>query len=129
MKYIYMYSFDKIKKYLHFKQREVEEKLRSIDQAASVSSQIVPESSELGTASWQADTDATKQAIRLELLIFYKKIQNTLIKINKGSFGKCERCGREIQEGRLEIMPTAELCINCKNNSNINFSRKFSVSL
>ncbi|HSH45082.1 MAG TPA: TraR/DksA C4-type zinc finger protein, partial [Longimicrobiales bacterium] len=30
------------------------------------------------------------------------------------SFGKCESCGREISMERLEIVPWARLCIDCK---------------
>lgn len=108
-----MESLYKVKKILTHKQKEVEEKIRSIDQAASVSSQIVPESSEEGTASWQADTDATKQAIKGELISFYKQIQGTLAKISQGRYGECETCKGFIEQGRLEIMPTASLCINC----------------
>lgn len=38
----------------------------------------------------------------------------TLKKIEEGKFGTCEKCGHEIDKARLEIMPTAKLCMNCK---------------
>lgn len=43
-----------------------------------------------------------------------KKIQNTLQKIKKKSFGYCDACDIEIGIRRLEVKPTASLCIDCK---------------
>jgi DnaK suppressor protein len=37
-----------------------------------------------------------------------------LAKIAAGSYGTCERCGRPIGEERLEAIPWALLCIDCK---------------
>lgn len=37
-----------------------------------------------------------------------------LKKIEEGKFGICEKCGQEIDKARLEIMPTAKLCMGCK---------------
>jgi DnaK suppressor protein len=31
-----------------------------------------------------------------------------------GTFGTCERCGQPIGEERLEAIPSARLCISCK---------------
>ena len=45
---------------------------------------------------------------------FLDKIEETLIKIKKGTFGLCEDCGEDIGIRRLEIRPIATLCINCK---------------
>jgi RNA polymerase-binding transcription factor DksA len=33
-------------------------------------------------------------------------------KIDSGDYGKCETCGQEISEARLEAMPAARYCIN-----------------
>jgi DnaK suppressor protein len=40
-------------------------------------------------------------------------IDNALAKIDAGTYGICERCGRPIGEDRLEAMPAARLCIEC----------------
>lgn len=34
--------------------------------------------------------------------------------IGSGTYGKCERCGNEIPVERLEAIPTARLCVSCK---------------
>lgn len=35
-------------------------------------------------------------------------------KIDKGTFGVCERCGEAISPERLEAIPYARLCVKCK---------------
>lgn len=41
-------------------------------------------------------------------------INNALEKILDGSYGKCEGCGKEINRDRLEALPMALLCLDCK---------------
>jgi RNA polymerase-binding protein DksA len=41
-------------------------------------------------------------------------IEDALIRLERGSFGRCESCGGEIAEERLEAVPWATLCIDCK---------------
>jgi DnaK suppressor protein len=40
-------------------------------------------------------------------------VERALEKMDKGTFGVCERCGNEIAEPRLEAMPTTRYCISC----------------
>jgi RNA polymerase-binding protein DksA len=41
-------------------------------------------------------------------------IDEALKKIDDGTFGTCARCGRPIAEARLEAIPYASRCIDCK---------------
>ena len=43
-------------------------------------------------------------------------IDESLRKIQEGTYGLCEECGEEISEKRLNVIPTATLCIDCKEN-------------
>ncbi|GLP98917.1 MULTISPECIES: RNA polymerase-binding protein DksA [Methylophaga] len=43
-----------------------------------------------------------------------KKIDESLVDLEKGDYGFCESCGTEIGIRRLEARPTATLCIDCK---------------
>ena len=45
---------------------------------------------------------------------FLDKIQRALLKIEDGTFGKCEECDEEISAKRLEARPETALCIRCK---------------
>ena len=41
-------------------------------------------------------------------------IDAALHRIEDGSYGRCERCGEAISEERLEALPYATKCIECK---------------
>ena len=40
-------------------------------------------------------------------------IEKTLEKIQKNSYGLCEKCGKEISKERLEVCPEAKWCSDC----------------
>lgn len=44
-------------------------------------------------------------------------IRGALGRIDKGTYGTCEGCGKEIPPERLEAIPTARLCITCKSRT------------
>ena len=37
-----------------------------------------------------------------------------LVKIEAGTYGRCEQCGRPIPQARLQALPYAALCVACK---------------
>ncbi len=43
-----------------------------------------------------------------------KKIKTALEKIDRGTYGICENCGKEIGIERLKARPVTTLCIECK---------------
>ena len=43
-----------------------------------------------------------------------RDVDRALAKMDAGTYGRCERCGREIAPERLEALPWAMLCIDCK---------------
>jgi len=49
-----------------------------------------------------------------------KDIEEALGKIEDGTYGKCQVCGGQIGEKRLEAVPYARLCINCKSEQEKN---------
>ncbi|MDD2730782.1 MAG: TraR/DksA family transcriptional regulator [Candidatus Portnoybacteria bacterium] len=42
------------------------------------------------------------------------EINLTLKKIDKGTYGQCEKCGQPIGEKRLAAMPEAKFCLKCQ---------------
>lgn len=38
-------------------------------------------------------------------------------KIDDGTYGVCENCGRDIGTDRMEFRPTSTYCVDCKNNT------------
>lgn len=59
-----------------------------------------------------------EQSMRMRLrsreALFLRKIDEALEKIQAGTFGICEGCEEDIEMSRLEVRPTAHLCIHCK---------------
>lgn len=41
-------------------------------------------------------------------------IRLTLIRIGKGKYGRCEKCGKLIPPARLQLIPEAQYCIECE---------------
>ena len=46
-----------------------------------------------------------------------QEIEDALERIEDGSYGKCEDCGKQIGARRLEAVPHARLCIECKSKA------------
>ncbi|HLD99121.1 MAG TPA: TraR/DksA family transcriptional regulator [Bdellovibrionota bacterium] len=65
----------------------------------------------------QATTDI-EQSMRMRLrnreMLYIKKIDEALKRVEEGTFGECEECGEDIELRRLEARPTATLCVSCK---------------
>jgi RNA polymerase-binding transcription factor DksA len=65
---------------------------------------------DLGTEQYMQELDATllenEEYIRLE-------IRDALGRLDRDSFGLCERCGRAIPEERLEALPYTRYCTPC----------------
>lgn len=65
----------------------------------------------------QATTDI-EQSMRMRLrnreMLYIKKVDEALQRIEEGNFGECEECGEDIELRRLEARPTATLCVSCK---------------
>ena len=40
-------------------------------------------------------------------------VERALQKLDEGTYGVCESCGKPIAEARLEAMPASKLCIDC----------------
>ena len=63
------------------------------------------------TVDISEDISLRRLAAHRQLLL---DIEECLRKINEGTYGICEECGEEISEKRLNVIPTATLCIDCK---------------
>jgi RNA polymerase-binding protein DksA len=63
------------------------------------------------TATLNREIDYTLEESAEHLL---KAIDEALQRIEDGTFGTCGRCGKRIDENRLEARPYANRCIDCK---------------
>ena len=42
------------------------------------------------------------------------QIDRAIHKLDEGTYGQCDNCGKPIGDGRLEIAPYSTLCVDCK---------------
>jgi DnaK suppressor protein len=64
-------------------------------------------------AAWESDSTRDLR-IRDRERKLIDKIDETLRRIDDGTFGECEECGEVITLGRLKARPVTTLCIACK---------------
>lgn len=73
--------------------------------------QFDDESGEGSTAAVDRERDLALSAqARAEVV----EIDVALDKIDEGRYGVCDKCGKTIPRARLDVIPWAALCVNCK---------------
>lgn len=73
--------------------------------------QFDEEGGEGGTANVDREIDLYLSAQARATVV---EIDRALQKIEDGTYGICENCGETIPDARLEALPYAALCVNCK---------------
>jgi len=68
----------------------------------------------LERAADEVEEYETLRSIEQSLELKLRDINLALEKIKKGNYGICEKCGKEIEIERLEVIPEARFCKNCK---------------
>ena len=64
-----------------------------------------------GSATFERERDLSVENNVRDLL---EKIEKALSRMDEGTFGVCERCGRPIEKARIKALPYASLCISDK---------------
>lgn len=106
-------TLDKIKKTLTKEKSEVEKNLKEVEKEDPAKAPALIETSEPGTDSYIADAHTKTLAIEQQLKNTRKSIKEALSKIAKGTYGKCENCGKKIEILRLFAIPIAKYCLSC----------------
>jgi RNA polymerase-binding protein DksA len=66
------------------------------------------ESADAGTATFEREKELSIEQNVRDLIA---KIERALKRIDAGTFGICEVCGKPIEKARLKALPYADLCI------------------
>lgn len=69
------------------------------------------ESADAGTFTFERERDLSLGNNIRDLL---DKVVSALKRMDAGTYGECERCGKPIDKARLKALPYAVLCIDCK---------------
>lgn len=81
----------------------------------SENSQYPSHMAELGTDAQEREK---KFLIVQRLSSFLKYVNEALYRIEKGTYGICTSCQKEISKERLEAVPHTQLCVDCKMKKN-----------
>jgi RNA polymerase-binding protein DksA len=66
------------------------------------------EAADAGTATFEREKDLSIEQNVRDLL---QKIERALKRIDEGTYGICERCGKPIEKARIKALPYVDLCI------------------
>ena len=87
------------------------EALRAVGAEASGGLSDVPiHPADLGTDNYDQEVSLGLLENEEKLL---EEIDSALARIEQGTFGRCEECGREISRVRLEALPYTRYCVQC----------------
>jgi len=98
---------------------ELEAQLAELEESSFSSSQsdisgemaFDEEYADSGTATFERERDLSLENNIRDLL---EKIGKALVRLDDGTYGICERCGKPIEKARLKALPYANLCIKDK---------------
>ncbi len=104
---------------LRREERKIKEQIDSyqLEQAASLKDSIHELSSydnhpaDIANETFERSKDL---ALLDNARALHQQVREALERIGNGSFGRCRRCGQEIERERLEALPSAALCLNCR---------------
>lgn len=72
------------------------------------------------------DTDVREQEghnlIEAEVETLQQRVNDigeALDRIEQGRYGYCSKCGKQIPDGRLQLIPEAKFCVDCESQSKI----------
>src|SRR5262245_32131363 len=69
------------------------------------------EYADAGSATFEREKDLSLVNNLRDLL---EKIEKAMTKIDEGTYGLCDRCGKPIERARLKALPYANLCLKDK---------------
>ncbi len=113
-------ELEKIKKILLEKRSQLRRQIKALEEESLGKSQRDSAGDLSGYSYHMADvgTDNYNRQFNLELVgsegrILYE-MEQALLRIKEGKFGKCGICGCKIKSGRLKAVPYARFCIDCE---------------
>lgn len=107
-----------VEKKLLQQKKEIEEQLAKFGDRSQDQANLRVNFPQFGDKEDENAEEVSAFSDRLSLTLSLEKrlaeVEEALIKIKKGTFGTCQKCGVKIDKKRLEAVPTAKLCLACK---------------
>jgi RNA polymerase-binding transcription factor DksA len=109
-------DLDKIRSRLKSERKRLQTELKQF-QASAQPAEVRREGSPFGKREEEAtESFELEKRLALEKQIKEKlnEVEHALDKFAQGTYGLCDICGQPIDPARLEALPEANLCLNCK---------------
>ncbi len=100
-----------LKGILEDRRREIHEKLRSLRESIPTDIPEVRDPEEQSVDDFVQEVDLALMQMKSETL---KKIEQALLRLEEGTYGRCQECDLEIPPARLRALPFAALCRDCQ---------------
>jgi DnaK suppressor protein len=112
-----------LKGILEDRRREIHEKLRSLRESIPMDTAGVRDAEEQSVDDFVQEVDLALMQMKSETL---KKIDQALLRLEEGTYGRCQECDAEIPPARLRALPFAALCRDCQaeTESNVRAARE-----
>lgn len=92
----------------------IEVRAALFERLATIKQQLHAEhSSDAEEQSQEREDDDMLHSLELETQQEIAQVSKALTRIVSGEYGRCECCGEQIDERRLDAIPYATLCITC----------------
>ena len=109
-------EIDEFEARLQVERTELAEQLTTIEDQTFATTQsdlsgdvgVDDESADAGTATFEREKELSIEQNVRDLL---QKIDRALKRIDAGTYGICERCGKPIEKARIKALPYVDLCI------------------
>jgi RNA polymerase-binding protein DksA len=104
-------QLQELKEQLEKEAGELEAQLSSVSREADFGSDTETDFSQEADEAEEFSNNLGMQEALKERL---QNIEHALEKMNRGTYGKCENCGKDIPLEVLKAAPESRLCKNCK---------------
>lgn len=88
--------------------KDLEKQIKSLEKALDVHPEHGLGKGDPAVTQWELD-----QALLKQLKSRADRLRKALNRIEQGSYGICEQCGKPIHPDRLAVLPDTKVCIEC----------------
>jgi DnaK suppressor protein len=99
---------------LEAKQAELAASLENLRRPASEPGTQPQYGKRIGDHTTEAIEALTRGGTAAQLERMAREVARALDKVTDGTYGRCDACGRPIGKERLEALPWAVVCVDCK---------------
>jgi DnaK suppressor protein len=103
---------ERLRGYLLTEQENLRKQMTSLEAAAQEPS--VGLGNHMAEDATAAFDQATVVSLHRSNEVALQQVEAALARMDNGTYGKCDRCGEEIDFARLKAVPEAAMCLDCQ---------------